>query len=305
VIEVRRAVESDCKHYIDVYCPEAKTMPREERLRHCGWWADYEACVFYLHLYRRLRGEVFTALIDGEVAGDIEVLPHDDCLLGPRAYINVLWVKENRRGMGIGTSLVLEAIRWTREKGYEYLDTIPEELSIGFYSKLGFKRLALQVKALKRPETAAASVDYEYRELGMDEAPLGMKLVAGVYRPGLFTWYSAWEDYYIPPQIDPLAYRLTVDGRPFVALLDYYGENKASMVLWALEKPSLDLFGKAVLASESLAVSAGVEEVFIQTWKEYERVLTSLKYRIAGETVWLSKNLEENQVGRSRSRTIS
>ncbi len=36
VIKVRRSIGNDCIHYIDVYCPEAKTMTREERLKLCG-----------------------------------------------------------------------------------------------------------------------------------------------------------------------------------------------------------------------------------------------------------------------------
>jgi len=39
---------------VEIHCPEAKDMRKEERLRDCGWWADYEACTFYLRLYRRL-----------------------------------------------------------------------------------------------------------------------------------------------------------------------------------------------------------------------------------------------------------
>jgi len=199
VIEVRKAIEADCKYYIDIHCPEARAMSREERLRRCGYWADYDACVFYLGLYRRLSGEVFTALVDDDIVGEIELLPHDNCLLGPRAYINVLWVKESKRGIGVGTSLVREAVRWAQRKGYKYLDTIPEEQSIGFYSKMEFRRLALQVKALKQLKKTVASVDYEFMELSAGDTPTGMKLITGVYRPDLFTWCSAWKDKYLPP----------------------------------------------------------------------------------------------------------
>ena len=291
VIEVRKAIEADCKYYIDIHCPEARAMSREERLRRCGYWADYDACVFYLGLYRRLSGEVFTALVDDDIVGEIELLPHDDCLLGPRAYINVLWVKESKRGIGVGTSLVREAVRWAQRKGYKYLDTIPEEQSIGFYSKMEFRRLALQVKALKQLKKTVASVDYEFMELSAGDTPTGMKLITGVYRPGLFTWCSAWKDKYLPPRIDPLAYRLIIEDKSFIVLLDYYSEGKVSLVSWALEKPSPDLFKKILLVSESLAVNAGISEIFVQTWKEYEDTLTSLGYKMIGETVWLSKNI--------------
>lgn len=71
VIEVKRAAEADYMHYIDVYCPDTRTMAKEEGLRYCNWWADYNAYVFYMKLYRRLGDEVFTALVDGEVVGDI------------------------------------------------------------------------------------------------------------------------------------------------------------------------------------------------------------------------------------------
>jgi len=54
MIEVRKANNDDCRYYIDIHCPEAKTLPRSKRLGVCGWWADYDVCVFYLKLYRRL-----------------------------------------------------------------------------------------------------------------------------------------------------------------------------------------------------------------------------------------------------------
>ncbi len=298
MIIVRKAINDDCEYYIDIHCPEAKNLPRSERLRVCGWWADYDACVFYLKLYRRLGGEVFTALVNGEVAGEIELLPHDDCLLGPRAYINVLWVKKGRRGKGIGTRLVYEATKWAKLKGYKRLDTIPERNSIGFYSKLGFTPIALQIKAIKKLEyTIPVNVNYRLRELKVDEPSLNMKLVTGTYRPGLFTWYSAWEDKYTPPQINPLAYKLEVENEYFIILLDYYSEEEASLILWSTIEPSPTVLEKVVLLSEKLAIGAGINKLFIQTWAKYKSLLKRLGYKIIDEDIiWLSKSTSNTTI---------
>lgn len=160
-------------------------------------------------------------------------------MLGPRAYINVLWVKKNKRRRGIGTKLVHEAIKWAKLKGYKYLDTIPEKNSIGFYIKLKFEQISSQVKAIKKLKCPPLpNIDYELRELKVGELLLNMKLVTGTYRPGLFIWYSAWEDGYLPPQEEPLAYKLVMEGNIFTILLDYYGENEVSLILWSTIKPT-------------------------------------------------------------------
>jgi len=295
VIEIREANDDDCRYYVEIHCPEVKALPRNERLRVCGWWADHDACVFYLKLYRRLRGEVFTALFNGEVVGEIELLPHDDCLLGPRAYINVLWVKESKRGKGVGTKLVNQGIKWARFRGYRYLDTIPEKGSVGFYSKLGFKYIDSQIKAVKKLKPLLHNIDYEFRKLNVGEPPLGMTLVIGTYRPGLFTWYSAWEDKYLPPQTSPLAYELMIEGKHIVTLLDYYRENEASLILWSVEIPDNELLRKTILISEQLAVKAGIAKIFIQTWNRYENILKYLGYKIIDYNVtWLSKSVEKD-----------
>lgn len=295
MIEIREAVNDDCRYYIEIHCPEVKALPRSERLRICGWWAYYDACIFYLKLYRRLGGEVFTALLDGDVVGEIELLPHDDCLLGPRAYINVLWVKKSRRGRGIGTKLVDRGIKWAMSRGYRYLDTIPEKESIGFYSKLKFKHVNSQVKAIKELKPPNHNIDYEFKELNVNEPPLGMKLVTGTYRPGLFTWYSAWEDKYLPPQTSPLAYELVIKEKHVVVLLDYYRENEASLISWFMEVPDNELLRKAIMISEQLAIKSDITKIFIQTWSKYEDLLKRLGYKVIDrDIIWLNKDIEKN-----------
>jgi len=37
VVEVQRAVESDCMYYVDVHCSEARGMGGGERLRYCDY----------------------------------------------------------------------------------------------------------------------------------------------------------------------------------------------------------------------------------------------------------------------------
>lgn len=222
--------------------------------------------MFHLRLYRRLGGEVFTALMNDEVVGNIELLPHEDCLLGPRAYINVLWVKEGRRRAGVGRMLVREAIEWARLKGYRYLDTIPERDSIGFYTRLGFKPKASQIKAIKeiRGSRTHEIPNSDVRKIDVaDEPSPGMVSVTGTYRPGLFTWHSAWEEICIPPRKKPEAYKLMLNGEKLIIMLHYYSGNSASLILWTEKEPNDHLLKNTISISEHLASEAGITKVFV------------------------------------------
>ncbi|BES81624.1 GNAT family N-acetyltransferase [Pyrodictium abyssi] len=288
-VVVREADRGDCSGLLDVHCPWARGLPRGERLRRCGWWADREACEFYLGLYRRLGGEVLVAVAGGTVAGEAELLPHDDCLLGPSVYINVLWVRGDMRRRGVGRRLVEAAAEWAQGRGYSRLDVIPEDGSEGFYAKMGFTRRVEQVKAVKPLERGSGGATSHARSLGLQEAPEGMALVAGVYRPGLYTWYTAWLDTYTRAW-RPQAYQLGLDGEP-VVLLDPFSEGRASIIAWTRGRPDPGLLETVLAAAEELAVAAGVWEVFVQTWEWYEPVLARREYRVIDKAPWLSRRL--------------
>jgi len=291
---VRPARRDDCINFIDIHCPELRRHARKERLAKCGWWGDEEACVFLLRLYRGLGGEVFVAEVSNEVVGEVEVLPHSDCLLGPRAYVNVLWVKEGFRGKGVGRALVGEAVEWARNKGFEALDTIPEEGSEGFYGRLGFERVATQCKAMVRAGEAGGKAPAGVRGVHAQDVPAGMLLAAGTYRPGLFTWFAAWFDTFTRRH-HPIAYEVTdpeVGGGPWVLLLDRFSRRGASAVVFTRGKPGCGEVEAMARAVAEAASASGINQVFIQTWREYAGALRRAGYSVLRVDVpWLSLRL--------------
>ncbi len=291
-MRVRPAELSDCAYFTDIHCPELKGLPRRERLARCGWWGDEEACAFLLRLCRGLGGEVFVAELHGEVVGEVEALPHDDCLLGPRAYVNVLWVRGDARGRGVGRALIAAASEWAQGRGYERLDTLPEEWSVTFYRKLGFKVVATQCKAGRRlvrrgviPNLKGCEEAYAWN------APSRQTLVAGTYRPGLFSWFVAWFDTYTRYR-PPTAYEVkhpSLRGGAWVALMDWYSRGKASLIAFAQGVPGVGEFKSLVEAVTSIALIAGVEDLFIQTWERYVPALREAGYTILKTGIpWVS-----------------
>ncbi len=291
-VRVRPAEASDCRHFINIHCPEFKALPRHERVRRCGWWGDEDACSFLIRLYRGLGGEVYVAELYGEVVGDIELLPHKDCALGPRAYVNVLWVKADARRKGVGRALIEEAVRWAREAGFERLDTMPEESSEGFYERLGFRVVATQCKAERRLVRRGVVSEPKYcKPITADEAPREKLLVTGTYRPGLFSWFAAWLDTYTRPEA-PSAYRVKqplIREREWVALMDRFYKGRASLLTYTDIKPSNEEFTAMMTAATEIARAAGVEDLFIQTWSEYEEALRNAGFAILKTGIrWMS-----------------
>lgn len=292
MLNIRPAIEEDCKYFIDIMCPEVKNLPREERLRKCGWWADYEASVFYLNLYRRLNGEVYVAELNGKLVGLIELLPYEDCLLGSRPVINVLWVRKEYRRRGIGRKLVHKAFKWALDKGYKVIDVIPEPEAVGFYEKLEFKIVHHQVKGLKKPKPRSITLKYTLRELDHGPHPKGY-LICGVYRPGAFSWHAAWEDEYIPPHKDPIAYEIKINNLKSTIMLDYYHEDKTSILVWCERKIPTDKLAQILAVAEKIALENKIREIFVQTWINYADILKKLNYKILeGKIPWMSKEIE-------------
>jgi len=289
---VRPAELSDCVHFIDIHCPELKGLPKRERLGRCGWWGDEEACAFLLRLYRGLGGEVFVAELNGEMVGEVEVLPHDDCLLDPRAYVNVLWVRKGFRGRGVGRALISAASGWARSEGYERLDTIPEEGSVTFYRKLGFKVVATQCKAEKRLVRKGVIPDLKCCEdVRAQDAPSGKTLVAGTYRPGLFSWFVAWFDTHTRYRT-PVAYEVrcpSLEGGAWVALMDWFCRGRASLIAFTQGEPRVREFRSMVEVATQIALTTGVEDLFIQTWGKYVPALREAGYAVLKTNIpWMS-----------------
>jgi DNA-binding MarR family transcriptional regulator/GNAT superfamily N-acetyltransferase len=86
----------------------------------CGWNQDFEAYVArlaagYLDIRRDERAAAWIAEVDGALAGSVFCVPED----ATTARLRMLLVERWARGLGIGTRLVDEVLRFARRAGYQ------------------------------------------------------------------------------------------------------------------------------------------------------------------------------------------
>jgi len=82
-------------------------------------------------------GKLWIAEVDGNIAGSVAILRHDD----KTAQFRFLLVDENYQNMGIGSQLIKVSLDFCRERGYEevFLWTIKElDKARHLYDKVGF-----------------------------------------------------------------------------------------------------------------------------------------------------------------------
>jgi GNAT superfamily N-acetyltransferase len=106
-----------------------------------GWDTAFEALVARIvadHLDGRERENAWIAEVDGEPAGCVLCVRRDD----DTAQLRLLLVEPSARGMGIGTRLVDECVRFARRAGYRQImlrtnDVLADARRI--YEKAGFE----------------------------------------------------------------------------------------------------------------------------------------------------------------------
>jgi ribosomal protein S18 acetylase RimI-like enzyme len=97
----------------------------------------------YITVFRRLVAFSLTQVSEG----DFQVLEHDGALLGfyelraKPPILEHLWVEPSAHGRGIGRALVEHALRRARTLGAEALEVESEPHAVGFYQRLGFRRI--------------------------------------------------------------------------------------------------------------------------------------------------------------------
>jgi (aminoalkyl)phosphonate N-acetyltransferase len=87
---------------------------------------------------------VFVALVDGVVAGWVDVGVTDHLQNEPYGEIGGLVVSEARRSAGVGAALVLRAEQWIRGQDLERVTVrsqIKRERAHGFYLRQGYERV--------------------------------------------------------------------------------------------------------------------------------------------------------------------
>jgi len=98
------------------------------------------------HLYELFRAEgsvYFVALKDGRIIGGAGIFPTENLPDGTCELVK-LYLHQNARGTGLGKQLLLTAMDWAKQNGYNqvYLESMPElSKAVAIYENVGFERL--------------------------------------------------------------------------------------------------------------------------------------------------------------------
>jgi DNA-binding MarR family transcriptional regulator/N-acetylglutamate synthase-like GNAT family acetyltransferase len=108
-----------------------------------GWDATFEALVAqivsdYIKNYNPARERCWIAEMDGEIVGSVFIVQLDQ----DTAKLRLLLVEAKARGLGLGTRLVEECIRFARRSGYKKLTLWTNSVLVAarhIYQQTGFK----------------------------------------------------------------------------------------------------------------------------------------------------------------------
>ena len=117
-----------------------------------GWDETYEALVAeilgaFVKIFNPKRERAWIAEREGEVVGSVFVVRKSDAV----AKLRLLYVEPSARGLGIGSRLVEEVVRFSREAGYRRVElwTHPElKAARKIYKAVGFELVAEETHTL-------------------------------------------------------------------------------------------------------------------------------------------------------------
>lgn len=157
-VVVRLASLDDASAVVGVYCSDVERwldsrgksrryeeLSVAERFMHGGPWMSIETCSVHLN-YLLTHGQYpLVAEVNGRVVGELELIVGPDDVLGMTAHIDVLMVHREHRRRGIGRALVEKAREIGEARGCDALSVCAERRAVGFYQRLGLRRVAHHV----------------------------------------------------------------------------------------------------------------------------------------------------------------
>jgi ribosomal protein S18 acetylase RimI-like enzyme len=87
--------------------------------------------------------ETYAAIIDGRTVGFYALDRKDD-----RADLLHLWVSPDWMGRGVGRSLFLHALERVKASGFSVLEIESDPNALGFYERMGARRVGVRVSQL-------------------------------------------------------------------------------------------------------------------------------------------------------------
>jgi N-acetylglutamate synthase-like GNAT family acetyltransferase len=279
---------------ISIHCPKWREMPFSMRMRDCGYWGDPEVFSWYVDALLSVDGRILIALRDDNLIGEAEIVPERlKCPVGDHAYLQMVWVKEGERGVGVGRRLVEECSKLARGMGFYSLDTIPYDEAIPFFESLGFSEIESQV--LMEARTRPAPEQPKIEEIGRRELPVAVQMLAGQTRPSSLLWELLWgrEAVGLPP---PKVFKVRVGLWEFVLGLfrPTADDNYLYALIWGPERASLgQIFDSAEMAL-SIAYDMGATKVRIQTWRKYRGAFEAAGFEAIKRIKWMRMKIKED-----------
>ncbi|ASA77187.1 GNAT family N-acetyltransferase [Thermococcus sp. 5-4] len=213
-----------------------------ERYSKGGPWMAVETCA--IHINNLLLDEQLAAVaeLNGTIVGEVEVLFSEEPVGGHVrriGHVDVIEVRPDYRGVGIGRLLMefVEAV--ARERKVEMLTVQPDKDAEGFYRKLGFNVELFTGTILWVPAKGMGTV--EPLEFGWKDVKT-LELVAGRFQSSYSMFFSAFKD-----NIAGIHYTVESgrSGDSYYALKNLPGREGVALLLWGRIEDLKAVLGRA------------------------------------------------------------